>query len=162
MGWRCFGNFINLLCFYTINVFLCSRCCATPIQTLLLILKLLGCLARTSVSTTGEYVKLWNRAGLLISHKMVVGEQNRKDGRVACLHDIVYLGRKLICFVICVLCDMLAWFIKMNCFSLFQFVSLVWFLHLSHLSFPLSFNSDLLIETNAIITHLQLGCLPIR
>lgn len=46
--------------------FLCSPCCVTQTQILLLTLKQPECSARTSVSTTAKFVRLWSRAGQLI------------------------------------------------------------------------------------------------
>lgn len=44
-------------------MWLCSRCSVTPTPILLQIQKQLGCLVKTSGSTTGEWGKLWSRAG---------------------------------------------------------------------------------------------------
>ncbi|RWW03033.1 hypothetical protein BHE74_00031750, partial [Ensete ventricosum] len=47
------------------TIFSCSHCSVIRIQTRLQTLRQLGCSAKTSVNTTGEFVRSWNRAGQL-------------------------------------------------------------------------------------------------
>lgn len=105
-----FSSWCAAWCFKP-SLFICSRCSVTRTQTLLRIRKLHGCLARTSVNTTGEFVRLLSRVGLLtnLSFLLRCYETLKRLVEMACFNNIRRLWNPFCCEHNDWLCGMFGW-----------------------------------------------------